>query len=272
MNRLSLGVQSLDDAALAFLGRNHDAGAARRAAEVAARIFGRLSVDLIYARPGQTQDAWAAELAAAADLGAEHISPYQLTIEAGTAFARARDRGRWTPPDEDLAADLYETTQTVLESLGYTAYEVSNHACGLTARSVHNLAYWRGWDYVGAGPGGHGRLTLDGVRHATETPRRIADYIAAAGSPPRLEPLSPRQASEERLLMGLRSVEGVALVELAALDLDTGRLSALVGAGLLTDAGGRLVATPQGRPVLDRITAELAAVGGAAFVRARSVG
>lgn len=259
VNRLSLGLQALDDAALVFLGRNHDAAEGRRAADVAARLFPRLSLDLIYARPGQTPSSWASELADAVRLGAEHVSPYQLTIEAGTAFARARDRGRWTPPDEDLAADLYETTQTVLDGLGFTAYEVSNHARGAAARSVHNLAYWRGWDYVGAGPGGHGRLTIGGVRHAAETPRRIADYIAAAGAPPGLEPLTPRQAAEERLLMGLRSSEGVEMAELGPLDIDPDHLSGLAAAGLVTVSDGRLVATPAGRPLLDRITAELAA-------------
>ena len=258
VNRLSLGLQALDDAALAFLGRNHDAAEGRRAAETAARLFPRLSLDLIYARPDQTPEAWAAELAAAVDLGAEHISPYQLTIEAGTAFARARARGRWTPPDEDLAADLYETTQEVLGALGFTAYEVSNHARGEAARSVHNLAYWRGWDYVGAGPGAHGRLTLDGTRHATEAPRSIAAYVAAAGSSPGLQALTPLQAAEERLLMGLRCLEGVELSALAALEIEAGRLEDLVAAGLLTVGDGRVSATAAGRPLLDRITAELA--------------
>src|SRR5204863_7995332 len=157
-NRLSLGLQSLDDAALKFLGRNHDAAEGLRAAQAAARAFPRLSVDLIYARPGQTPAAWTQELTRAVDLGAEHVSPYQLTIEAGTAFDRAVRRGTFAPPDEDQGVDLYETTQAVLEAAGFEAYEVSNHARGAAARSRHNLVYWQGLDYVGAGPGAHGRI------------------------------------------------------------------------------------------------------------------
>ncbi len=153
VQRLSLGVQSLDDAALKFLGRNHSAAEARRAIATAQAAFPRVSLDLIYALPDQTPQAWAAELRAAANLGVEHISPYQLTIETGTAFDRLVRRGTFTPPDEDRAAALYETTQAVLEAEGFEAYEVSNHARGEAARSVHNLAYWRGWDYVRRGTG-----------------------------------------------------------------------------------------------------------------------
>jgi putative oxygen-independent coproporphyrinogen III oxidase len=162
VNRLSLGVQSLEDDALAFLGRNHSAAEAIRAAETAARLFPRLSIDLIYARPGQTVDGWAQELNTALSLGFEHVSPYQLTIEAGTPFDRAVTRGRFTPPDDDLGAALYDTTQAVLEGAGFDAYEVSNHARGDAARSVHNLAIWRGTDYLGAGPGAHGRIPRRG--------------------------------------------------------------------------------------------------------------
>jgi coproporphyrinogen III oxidase-like Fe-S oxidoreductase len=154
--RLSLGVQALNDQALALLGRNHDAGSARRAIAVAAKAFPRLSADLIYARPGQTVEAWSAELAELLAYGPEHVSPYQLTIEHGTAFDRAVGRGKLVVPDEDLAAALFETTQSVLEAAGFDAYEVSNHARGEAARSRHNLVYWRGHDYVGVGPGAHG--------------------------------------------------------------------------------------------------------------------
>jgi oxygen-independent coproporphyrinogen-3 oxidase len=139
VDRLSLGVQALDDASLAFLGRNHDAAAARRAVEVAARTFPRLSLDLIYALPGQADAAWRDALASAVDLGAEHLSPYQLTIEAGTAFDRAVRRRAFAPAEPELAAVLYETTQAVLEPLGFEAYEVSNHARGVAARWRHNL-------------------------------------------------------------------------------------------------------------------------------------
>ncbi len=262
VERLSLGVQSLDDAALAFLGRDHDAAAARRAIALAARAFPRLSIDLIYALPGQTPAAWARALREAAAIGAEHVSPYQLTLEAGTAFERAARRGTLRPPGPDLAADLYETTQAVLEAAGYEAYEVSNHARGAAARSRHNLVYWRGQDYVGVGPGAHGRLTMDGARYATAAPRGIGDYVASVGrggvaaTPERL---SPRDAALERLLMGLRTHEGVGLSELAALAIPEARLEAL--GGLVDLAGGRLIATAAGRPVLDRVIAELAADG-----------
>ncbi|HEX5776930.1 MAG TPA: coproporphyrinogen-III oxidase family protein, partial [Caulobacteraceae bacterium] len=255
VNRLSLGLQSLDDAALAFLGRNHDAAGARRAAEKARAAFPRLSLDLIYARPGQTPAAWAAELAAALDLGPEHISPYQLTIEPGTAFDRAVRRSAFTPPDADLAADLFETTQAVLEAAGFDAYEVSNHARGDAARSRHNLVYWRGWDYVGVGPGAHGRLTLD-ARVATTAPRKIADYIEGVGFD--RETLTPRAAAEERLLLGLRIDDGVAFGEVAALGLSPSKVSDLIEAGLLADDPQQLRATRAGRLVLDRLTSQLA--------------
>lgn len=264
VNRLSLGLQSLHDEALKLLGRNHDAAQARRAAEVAARVFPRLSLDLIYARPGQTPAAWAEELRAAIGLCAEHISPYQLTIEAGTAFDRAVKRGTLVPPDEDTAADLFETTQEVLETAGFEAYEVSNHARGSAARSRHNLVYWTGADYVGAGPGAHGRLTLEGQRTATYALAGPADYIAAVdeagtGFATR-ETLDPRQTAEERLLSGLRIGPGVAFADVAALGLapDHPEVAALVSAGLIADDPLRLRATPAGRMLLDHVTTRLA--------------
>jgi oxygen-independent coproporphyrinogen-3 oxidase len=260
VNRLSLGVQALDDGALAFLGRNHSAEEAVRAARLAAHVFPRLSLDLIYARPGQTDAGWAEELKAALDLGPEHISPYQLTIEPGTAFDRAVRRQAFTTADPDLAARLYETTQRVLEAQGFEAYEVSNHARGQAARSRHNLVYWRGQDYLGIGPGAHGRLTRSGVRTATEAARAIPDYLARVretGSGLSLtEALSGEEAAEERLLMGLRTVEGVSLSELEPLAL--AKLADLESSGFVRVANGRLFATPQGRPVLDRVIAELA--------------
>jgi putative oxygen-independent coproporphyrinogen III oxidase len=266
VNRLSLGVQSLDDAALAFLGRNHDAAAARRAAEVARRAFPRLSIDLIYALPGQTPDAWRAALSAALELGPEHVSAYQLTLEPGTAFDRAVQRGRWAPPEEDIAGALYETTEAVLSAAGFEAYEVSNHARGAAARSRHNLIYWRGGDYLGVGPGAHGRITTEGGRWSTLTPSRIADYVArveaaGCGVAERIR-LTPSEAALERLLMGLRTDEGVALGELAALRLDPTTIQQLRDGGLidggLVEGNGRLIATRPGRAVLDRITLELA--------------
>ena len=258
VNRLSMGVQALDDASLAFLGRNHSADEARRAVAVAARAFPRLSIDLIYARPGQTVQGWTAELTEALDLGFEHVSPYQLTIEPATAFGRAVARGAWSPPDEDLAAALYETTQSVLEAAGFDAYEVSNHARGLAARSSHNLHVWRGGDYLGLGPGAHGRLTLDGVRTATVAHRRIGDYVAGVrvGSPwTERAALSPAEAAEERVLLGLRTVEGAALADLGTLGRspDTGPLADLLASGFLALSGDRVAATARGRPVLDGV-------------------
>ncbi|GAA0615585.1 radical SAM family heme chaperone HemW [Brevundimonas kwangchunensis] len=258
INRLSMGVQALDDASLQALGRNHSADEARRAVAVAARAFSRLSIDLIYARPGQTVAAWTDELRQALDMGFEHVSPYQLTIEPTTAFGRAFARGTLVPPDEDLAAELYETTQGLLEGAGFETYEVSNHARGEAARSAHNLHVWRGGDYVGVGPGAHGRLTLDGARTATVAHRGIADYIAGvdAGAPwVERESQSPDEAAEERILLGLRTVEGVTVADLAALDLspDEGRLADLLADGFLDRSGDRVAATARGRPVLDAI-------------------
>jgi len=262
VNRLSLGVQSLDDGALKLLGRNHDARAARRAIDVAAAAFARLSIDLIYALPGQDLAAWARELALVADLGAEHISPYQLTIEPGAAFHRRVQRGTLVPLDADRAADFYETTQRVLEGAGFAAYEVSNHARGEAARSRHNLIYWRGEDYVGVGPGAHGRLTLAGERFAATAPDAVPDYVEAVhrtGTASPRERLAPRDVALERLLMGLRTVEGVPLSDLAPLAIPASRLEALDP--LVRPMDGRLVATAAGRPVLDRVIAELVAGG-----------
>jgi oxygen-independent coproporphyrinogen-3 oxidase len=263
VTRLSLGVQALDDASLAFLGRNHDAAAARRAATVAARVFPRLSLDLIYALPGQTESDWSRALAAALDLGPEHISPYQLTLEPGTAFDRAVRRGRFRPADELRSEALFHRTQAVLEQAGFDAYEVSNHARGEAARSRHNLVYWQGQDYVGAGPGAHGRLTLGGQRTATAAARGIGDYIAAvesSGTGFAAEPLSPREAAEERLLMGLRIDAGVDFADLAPLGLapDSPLVTDLSAQGLIVPDPDRLRASRAGRLVLDWLTARLA--------------
>ena len=262
VNRLSLGLQSLDDAALTFLGRNHDAATAIRASQAAARAFPRLSIDMIYARPGQTPAAWAEELETAVGLGAEHVSPYQLTIEAGTAFDRAVRRGQFTSPDADLGAELFDTTQRVLQAAGFDAYEVSNHARGEVARSRHNLIYWQGDDYVGAGPGAHGRITTGGARLATHAAAKPADYIARVAETgvgyATPEPLEPQEAAQERLLSGLRITQGVSLADVSALAIPPEKIADLIGLGLLADDPQRLRATPAGRLVLDRLTAELA--------------
>jgi oxygen-independent coproporphyrinogen-3 oxidase len=269
VNRLSLGVQSLDDAALAFLGRDHDAAQARHALGVAQAAFDRVSIDLIYALPGQTPAAWSRELAEAASLGPEHISPYQLTIEPGTAFGRATARGRIPPIDPDLGLALYEATQRVLGEAGYDAYEVSNHAHGEAARSRHNLAVWRGGDYLGVGPGAHGRLTIDGARVATVAASKVANYVARVGATGvglvSQDRLSPREAAEERLLMGIRTSEGVAWRDLAALGLGPRHptVVALANDGWLAASDSALVATPRGRPLLDHLTGKLAQAGAA---------
>ncbi len=263
VERLSLGVQSLDDDALKFLGRNHDAAEAHRAAKTAAHVFPRLSIDLIYARPEQTAEAWREELTGALDLGPEHVSPYQLTIEAGTAFGRAVERGRFATPEGDAAAELCDATQDVLERAGFHAYEVSNHARGEAARSRHNLAIWKGCEYLGAGPGAHGRLAFDGLLTATRTAERIADYVERVGKSSvgfdTIEPLSSREAAEERLMLGLRIADGVETAALAGVGLDerSPQLTALTDAGLLTLRNGRIAATARGRVVLDRVIAEL---------------
>ena len=262
VNRLSLGVQALDDAALGLLKRNHDAAAALRAVETAVGVFPRVSLDLIYALPGQTAQAWTGTLRRATALGTEHVSAYQLTIEATTPFGRAVGRGQMAAPDADRGADLYETTIETLAGLGFDAYEVSNFAKGRAARSRHNLVYWRGEAYVGVGPGAHGRVVMDGARYATEAESGIEAYIrrvAETGTGwTRREPVAPSEVLEERILMGLRIDEGVALDDVAAL----GRLDALAPlteGGWLTVDGGRVRATRAGRLLLDRVTGELLA-------------
>ncbi len=262
VNRLSLGVQALDDKALDFLKRNHDAAAAERAVATAVRVFPRVSLDLIYAMPGQGEADWRATLARAAELGTEHVSAYQLTIEATTPFGRAVERGRMPAPDSDRGADLYETTVAALGELGFDAYEVSNFARGPKARSRHNLVYWRGQAYVGAGPGAHGRLSLEGVRWATEAERGIETYVrqvAETGTGwAKREAFTPIETLEERILMGLRVDEGVALADIAALD-RLAALEPLVADGWLSVGDGRVRATQAGRLLLDRVTGELLA-------------
>ncbi len=263
VQRLSLGVQSLDDRALAFLGRNHDAAEARRALRLAAETFPRLSLDLIYALPDQTPEAWRADLFEALAYEPEHVSPYQLTIETGTALGRAATRGRFKPLPEDPSADLYDVTQATLEDAGFEAYEVSNHARGELARSRHNLAVWRGADYLGVGPGAHGRVTRGGMRIATRAAPKIGDYLQhvserGAGLAA-TEALSARDAAEERLMLGLRTVEGVGpdLLEALGLDLRAEPLRSMIDEAWLTVTGGRLVATRQGRLVLDAVLSRL---------------
>jgi oxygen-independent coproporphyrinogen-3 oxidase len=260
VNRLSLGVQGLRDAPLLALGRRHDADAARAAIGAAAATGARVSVDLIYARDGQTIADWGEELREVLQAPVEHLSLYQLTIADGTAFARAAGRGALHPPGPELAADFYEATQDICDVAGFPAYEISNHARDERARARHNLIYWRGGEWVGVGPGAHGRLAIDGARIATRAFDRPEAYIAAVSSRgvgwESDERLSPDAHSAETLFMGLRTDEGVARAPLGAA-LDAARIEALAADGFLVATPSRLTLTRAGRLLADRIGAEL---------------
>jgi putative oxygen-independent coproporphyrinogen III oxidase len=261
VNRVSLGVQALDDAALKALGRRHDADEAVHAVELARRHFPRWSFDLIYARPGQSAAAWALELDQALALAGDHLSLYQLTIEPGTAFATAHARGELVLPEEEDAAALYELTQDRLAAAGMPAYEVSNHARpGGECR--HNLVYWRHEDYVGIGPGAHGRLTQDGHTIETRQLRAPETWLAAVerdghGTQERV-PLSSREAAEEALMMGLRLDEGVKRSAVREA-IDERRVRDLVEGGFLIDDPARLRTTPAGRQRLNAVLGALLA-------------
>jgi putative oxygen-independent coproporphyrinogen III oxidase len=266
VNRVSLGVQALDDASLKELGRLHTAQEALDAVAVARSIFDRYSFDLIYARPHQTTEAWAAELKRAIAEAAEHLSLYQLTIEPDTPFFGLHKAGKITIPDEDLARDLYDLTQTVCVGAGLPAYEISNHARS-GAECRHNLVYWRGHDYAGVGPGAHGRLTIDGRRVATATERRPEAWLMRvedSGIGLTVdEKLTPGEAADEYLLMGLRLAEGIDPERYSALSgraLSPSRISILREEGAVeTTADGRLRVTQSGFPLLDAVVADLAA-------------
>ena len=255
VNRLSLGVQSFDDGQLAFLGRDHDGAGARRAVDLTLAAFERSTFDLIYALPGEGAAAWSARLRDALGTGARHLSIYQLTVEPGTAFARAVARGDWTPPGEGMDADLYEATAAITAAAGLPPYEVSSHAVP-GHEAVHNGLYWRGADWFAIGPGAHGRITTPTGRVATEGARGIGGY---AGKPPaaRLaeEALGADDVLTEMLSGGLRTIRGVGT---AGLGEGVLRAAApLIRDGLLDGSAGRLRATPAGRLVLDAVTTEL---------------
>jgi putative oxygen-independent coproporphyrinogen III oxidase len=266
VNRVSLGVQALDDRVLAELGRLHTAREALDAVGVARSIFGRYSFDLIYARPRQEPKDWARELQTALAEAGEHLSLYQLTIEAETPFAALHAAGKLKVPDEDTARALYDTTQEICAAHGLPAYEISNHARpGGECR--HNLVYWRGQEYAGIGPGAHGRLDIEGDRHATATEKRPEAWLAcveAEGSGVVTdEVLTQEERSDEFLLMGLRLAEGIGLARYAEVSnraLDPVRIATLHEHGLVeTTANGRLRVTLAGFPVLDAVVADLAA-------------
>jgi putative oxygen-independent coproporphyrinogen III oxidase len=266
VNRVSLGVQALDDRALAALGRMHSAHEAREAVAVARAVFGRFSFDLIYARPNQSPSEWAGELRSALAQAGEHISLYQLTVEPDTPFAALHAAGKLHPPDEETARALYDVTQEICAAQGLPAYEISNHARpGGECR--HNLVYWRANEYAGIGPGAHGRLDIAGERHATATEKRPETWLARVESQGHGlitdEPLTVAERADEFLLMGLRLAEGIDLVRyerIAGRPLDAKRIATLQRHGLIeTSRKGRLRVTPPGFPVLDAVVADLAA-------------
>jgi oxygen-independent coproporphyrinogen-3 oxidase len=265
VNRVSLGVQALNDADLRFLGRLHDVEEAVRAIRLARDIFPRMSFDLIYARPGQTPDAWAAELEEAIGHAADHLSLYQLTIEEGTPFHALHAARKFTLPEGEAGAELYRVTQEVTAARGLPAYEISNHARP-GAESRHNLIYWRYGEYAGIGPGAHGRFVENGRRVVTIDEKVPETWLAAVEASGHAvadgEVLSRSEEADEFLLMGLRLVEGIDIdryEELAGRPLSTDRISILRDEDLIEPVGNsRLRATPSGMIVLDALVADLA--------------
>jgi putative oxygen-independent coproporphyrinogen III oxidase len=265
VNRLSLGVQALDDQSLKALGRMHSADEALHALDLAKRNFGRVSFDLIYAREGQTIEQWRSELTEALRHAADHLSLYQLTIEPGTMFAARHEAGTLKVPDAALAREFYLLTQELCEAAGLPAYEISNHARP-GSESRHNLIYWRGHDYAGIGAGAHARIRMDGKRRALSnlrSPEAWRDKVEATGHGLESEEdLTQAESADEYLLMGLRLAEGIDLTRLQAI---SGRvpssqtMDALSAQALVRRQGERLAATPSGRLVLERIILELAA-------------
>jgi oxygen-independent coproporphyrinogen-3 oxidase len=263
VNRLSLGVQALNDADLKALGRLHDVAEAEAALALAMRTFDRVSLDLIYARPNQTTQQWREELKCALAFGTEHLSLYQLTIEPATPFATLYNTGKLIIPGDDSAAALYETTQELTEAAGVPAYEISNHARpGAEAR--HNLIYWRYGDYAGVGPGAHGRIRIGDRRVATSAvklPERWRETVRDKGHGyEEMSAVDDADAAREHLLMNLRLAEGIDLDVYRArwnFAPNAARIASLADLGLLQQTGARLTATPAGRLVLNRVIAEL---------------
>jgi oxygen-independent coproporphyrinogen-3 oxidase len=264
INRVSVGVQSLSDTALRSLGRLHTVAEAKAALDVARRTFDRFSFDLIYARPGQTVGEWRAELAEALALAGSHLSLYQLTIEPGTPYAALDAAGKLGAPDGEAAAALYEETQQMTAAAGLPAYEISNHAVpGEECR--HNLLYWRYGEYAGTGPGGHGRLLIDGRRHQTSTEKSPERWLADVGTHGHglieRSRLSSAEQADEALLMGLRLEEGLDLDRLAMIGgvrPSAGAVDELVASGLLERLGAsRIRAVGRGRIILNELVLRL---------------
>lgn len=263
VNRVSIGIQALDDADLRALGRLHTVAEAREAFDLAQKTFDRVSFDLIYARQGQSLEAWRAELADALSMAADHLSLYQLTVEEGTAFGDRHRAGKLRGlPDEDLAADLYLLTQELAEKAGLPAYEISNHARP-GAESRHNLIYWRAGDWVGVGPGAHGRLTVGSDRIAAETPLSPLEWlqrVEGVGSGESLRSTIPSdEVSSEALMMGLRLAEGIQRDDLAGIKELDHKINSLCDLGLVFADRGMVSATVQGRLVLNQVIRDLLA-------------
>ncbi|MEQ1784579.1 MAG: coproporphyrinogen-III oxidase family protein, partial [Hyphomonadaceae bacterium] len=264
VNRLSLGLQSLDDARLKFLGRTHSAADALAALDAARGRVRSVSIDMIYALPGEGLAGWREELSRALSLDADHLSLYELTIEPGAAFAYAVQRKAWTPLEDETAAALYEITQELTQAAGYDGYEISNHARGAAHQSVHNRVYWSSGDWIAVGPGAHGRLTVDGDRlaiEAADNPGVYMHQVKANGlgwaSADKLDAVA---LARERVAMGLRVVEGLAHNDIAelGLQLNSARVAELASDGLLNVSADRVALTANGRLLADRIAAEIA--------------
>ena len=266
VNRVSLGLQSLDASALAFLGRAHSVEESLAALDTAQANFARVNIDLIYARPDQAAAQWEIELARAIGFGTDHMSLYQLTIEPGTRFATLVREGQFVPADDDDAASLYELTQVMTSAAGLPAYEISNHARD-GQQSRHNLTYWRYGDYVGIGPGAHGRR----LKNATQRHKKPENFLSGvernANGIVNEESLDAETRAMEALLMGLRLGEGVGLTDIAsrtgiAVDglIDSKAVANIAKLGLIRQNGQRLIVTPQGMPLLDAILPQIVKV------------
>ncbi len=264
VNRISMGVQAMNDTDLRRLGRIHTVSEAHGAFDIARSVFDRVSFDLIYARQDQSLEDWRDELKQALTWAIDHLSLYQLTVEQGTAFGDRYNRGTLRGlPTDDLAADMYDLTQELCDDAGMPAYEISNHARD-GAESRHNLIYWRYGDYIGIGPGAHGRVTLDGQRHATEThlmPNAWLDAVAQHGSGETLRTvITAADQGTEYILMGMRVVSGISHSRYNAITgqwLDRAALDRLQDMGMITVMGDRIAATPAGRAVLNTVMAHM---------------
>ena len=263
VDRLSLGLQSLEDERLRFLGRTHSAHEGLKALEAARGLFRSISIDLIYAQPDQGAAAWRSELMRALALGADHLSLYELTIEPGAAFAFAVKRKDWAPLDDERSAELYEITQALTAEAGYDAYEISNHARGVAHQSAHNRIYWASGDWAGVGPGAHGRFTTGEERWATEAADRPGEYMQQVKTNrvgwAMVEKLDDLAHARERVAMGLRAAEGFRVSDVHELGQmpDAMRIAQLVDQGLLSASTDRIALTQAGRLLADRIAAEI---------------